>query len=51
LRLVARILQEDYRMVWNRVSWRFRDKTGRTVGAKVFEKKITGRVEGKEKKK
>jgi hypothetical protein len=33
------------------VSWRFRDKTGRAVGAEVFEKKITGRVEGKEKKK
>jgi hypothetical protein len=51
LRLVARILQEDYRMVWNRVSWRFRDKTGRTVGAEVFKKKITGKVEGKERKK
>lgn len=47
LRLVARILQQDCAMVWNRVSWRFKDKTGRTVHADVFEKKITGEVEGK----
>jgi hypothetical protein len=32
--------------VWNRVSWRFRDKTGRTVAPEVFERKINGRVEG-----
>lgn len=49
LRLVARILQQDYQMVWNRVSWRFKDKTGRTIAPEVFEKKITGRVEGREK--
>lgn len=48
LRLVARILQQDYQMVWNRVSWRFKDKTGRTIAPEVFEKKITGQVEGKE---
>ncbi|KAH7069207.1 hypothetical protein BKA63DRAFT_478087 [Paraphoma chrysanthemicola] len=48
LRLLARILQQDYQMVWNRVSWRFKDKTGRTIAPEVFEKKITGRVEGKE---
>lgn len=48
LRLVARILQQDYHMVWQRVSWRFKDKTGRTVLPAVFEKKITGRVEGQE---
>ncbi|KAF1936239.1 hypothetical protein EJ02DRAFT_438669 [Clathrospora elynae] len=47
LRLVARILQQDCSMVWERVSWRFRDKTGRKVPAEVFEKKITGYVEGK----
>jgi hypothetical protein len=47
LRLVARILQQDCGMVWNRVSWRFKDKTGRTMHPDVFEKKITGRVEGK----
>ena len=33
-------------MVWNRVSWRFRDKTGRTLHPDEFEKKITGRLEG-----
>ncbi|UPX18668.1 uncharacterized protein EKO05_0008960 [Ascochyta rabiei] len=48
LRLVARILQQDYQMVWNRVSWRFRDKTGRDLHPEVFEKKITGRIEGKD---
>ncbi|KAF9694499.1 hypothetical protein EKO04_007653 [Ascochyta lentis] len=48
LRLVARILQQDCQMVWNRVSWRFRDKTGRNLDPDVFEKKITGRVEGKD---
>ncbi|KAI4934210.1 hypothetical protein J4E85_002066 [Alternaria conjuncta] len=47
LRLVARILQQDCSMVWNRVSWRFRDKTGRTLHPDEFEKKITGRLEGK----
>ncbi|RAR00811.1 hypothetical protein DDE82_007002 [Stemphylium lycopersici] len=47
LRLVARILQQDCSMVWNRVSWRFRDKTGRTLHPDVFEKKITGQLEGK----
>jgi hypothetical protein len=36
-------------MVWNRVSWRFKDKRGRTIAPEVFEKKITGRVEGREK--
>lgn len=48
LRLVARILQQDCSMVWNRVSWRFRDKTGRTLHPDGFEKKITGRLEGKD---
>ncbi|KAH8640284.1 hypothetical protein IG631_03225 [Alternaria alternata] len=48
LRLVARILQQDSSMVWNRVSWRFRDKTGRTLHPDEFEKKITGRLEGKD---
>ncbi|KAL1798630.1 hypothetical protein ACET3X_002667 [Alternaria dauci] len=48
LRLVARILQQDCTMVWNRVSWRFKDKTGRTLHPDVFEKKITGRLEGKD---
>ncbi|RMZ72673.1 chromatin binding [Pyrenophora seminiperda CCB06] len=47
LRLVARILQQDCSMVWNRISWRFKDKTGRTLHPDVFEKKITGYVEGK----
>ncbi|KAI4952128.1 hypothetical protein J4E91_003590 [Alternaria rosae] len=47
LRLVARILQQDCSTVWNRVSWRFRDKTGRTIHPDEFEKKITGRLEGK----
>ncbi|KAI4636574.1 hypothetical protein J4E83_001529 [Alternaria metachromatica] len=47
LRLVARILQQDCSMVWSRVSWRFRDKTGRTLHPDEFEKKITGRLEGK----
>ncbi|KAF1838146.1 hypothetical protein BDW02DRAFT_595018 [Decorospora gaudefroyi] len=47
LRLVARILQQDCSMVWDRVSWRFRDKTGRTLHPDVFEKKITGGVESK----
>ncbi|CAO2654992.1 Nn.00g117250.m01.CDS01 [Neocucurbitaria sp. VM-36] len=45
LRLIARILQQDCSMVWNRVSWRFRDKTGRMLHPDVFEKKITGGVE------
>jgi hypothetical protein len=44
LRLIARILQQDSRMVWDRVSWRFRDKTGRNLQPEVFEKKITGKV-------
>ncbi|KAJ4990480.1 hypothetical protein SVAN01_03927 [Stagonosporopsis vannaccii] len=47
LRVIARILQQDCQLVWNRVSWRFKDKTGRTVHPDVFEKKVTGRVEGK----
>jgi hypothetical protein len=47
LRLIARILQQDCAMVWNRVSWRFKDKTGRTMHPDVFERKITGRLEGK----
>lgn len=47
LRLVARILQQDCSMVWDRVSWRFRDKTGRTLHPDLFERKITGHVEGK----
>jgi hypothetical protein len=47
LRAIARILQQDAKMVWNRVSWRFRDKTGRNVDPDVFEEKITGRIEGK----
>ncbi|ENI10457.1 hypothetical protein COCC4DRAFT_122744 [Bipolaris maydis ATCC 48331] len=45
LRLIARILQQDCSMVWSRLSWRFRDKTGRTLDPEVFEKKITGTVE------
>jgi hypothetical protein len=49
LRTIARILQQDAKMVWDRVSWRFRDKTGRHVEPDVFEEKITGRVEGREK--
>jgi hypothetical protein len=32
-------------MVWNRVSWRFKDKTGRNLHPEMFEKKITGRIE------
>ncbi|KAJ4308326.1 hypothetical protein N0V94_009407 [Neodidymelliopsis sp. IMI 364377] len=44
LRLIARILQQDSQMVWDRVSWRFRDKTGRNLQPEVFEKKITGKV-------
>ncbi|KAE8828908.1 hypothetical protein PTNB85_08096 [Pyrenophora teres f. teres] len=47
LHLIARILQQDCVMVWNRVSWRFKDKTGRTLHSDVFEKKITGQVESK----
>ncbi|USP76175.1 hypothetical protein yc1106_03449 [Curvularia clavata] len=50
LRLIARILQQDCSLVWNRVSWRFRDKTGRTLHPNVFEKKITGTVESKSKR-
>jgi hypothetical protein len=49
LRTIARILQQDAKMVWDRVSWRFRDKTGRHVEPDVFEDKITGRVGGREK--
>jgi hypothetical protein len=51
LRLIARILQQDCSMVWNRVSWRFRDKTGRTLHPDEFEKKITGRLEVKDSEK
>ena len=47
LRLIARILQQDCSMVWNRLSWRFKDKTGRTLHPDMFEKKVTGQVEGK----
>ncbi|EUC41849.1 hypothetical protein COCMIDRAFT_57232, partial [Bipolaris oryzae ATCC 44560] len=47
LRLIARILQQDCSMVWSRLSWRFRDKTGRMLHPEVFERKITGTVEGK----
>lgn len=47
LRMIAHILQQDCAMVWNRVSWRFKDKTGRQLHPDVFERKITGRVEGK----
>jgi hypothetical protein len=47
LRLVAKILQQDCSLVWNRLSWRFRDKTGRTLHPDWFEKKIMGAVEGK----
>ncbi|XP_014562699.1 hypothetical protein COCVIDRAFT_83700 [Bipolaris victoriae FI3] len=50
LRLIARILQQDCSMVWSRLSWRFRDKTGRTLDPEVFEKKITGTVEGEGRK-
>ncbi|KAF2627236.1 hypothetical protein BU25DRAFT_431790 [Macroventuria anomochaeta] len=45
LRLIARILQQDCQMVWNRVSWRFKDKTGRNLHPDVFEKKITGKID------
>lgn len=45
LRLIAKILQQDCSMVWNRVSWRFKDKTGRNLHPDVFEKKITGSIE------
>ncbi|KAF2451262.1 hypothetical protein P171DRAFT_478310 [Karstenula rhodostoma CBS 690.94] len=45
LKLIARILQQDCSMVWERVSWRFKDKTGRNVPPEVFEKKITGKLE------
>lgn len=45
LKLIARILQQDCSMVWERVSWRFKDKTGRALHPHVFEKKITGRLE------
>lgn len=45
LKLVARILQQDCSMVWERVSWRFKDKTGRNLHPDVFEQKITGRLE------
>ncbi|KAG9194746.1 hypothetical protein G6011_04781 [Alternaria panax] len=51
LRLVARILQQDCSMVWNRVSWRFRDKTGRTLHPDDFERKITGRLGSKDSEK
>ncbi|KAH7398557.1 hypothetical protein BKA66DRAFT_437604 [Pyrenochaeta sp. MPI-SDFR-AT-0127] len=44
LRLIARILQQDSSLVWNRVSWRFKDKTGRELHPGVFEKKITGKM-------
>ncbi|KAL1597996.1 hypothetical protein SLS60_008484 [Paraconiothyrium brasiliense] len=44
LKLVARILQQDCSMVWERVSWRFKDKTGRNLPPDVFEKKITGKL-------
>ncbi|KAL5406731.1 hypothetical protein PMIN03_007612 [Paraphaeosphaeria minitans] len=45
LKLIARILQQDCSMVWERVSWRFKDKTGRNLDSDVFEKKITGSLE------
>jgi hypothetical protein len=45
LKLIARILQQDCSMVWERVSWRFKDKTGRNLHPDVFEKKITGRLD------
>lgn len=48
LRLIAKILQQDCSMVWNRVSWRFKDKTGRNLHPDVFEKKITGRIEDRD---
>ncbi len=49
LQLIARILQKDAADIWQRVSWRFGDKTGRyNIDPDVFEKKITGHVEGKE---
>jgi len=51
LRIVARILQQDCSLVWDRVSWRFRDKTGRTLHPDIFERKITGRVEGEKRRK
>lgn len=45
LRLIARILQQDTNMLWDRLSWRFRDKTGRNLHADVFEEKVTGGLE------
>jgi hypothetical protein len=50
LRMIARILQQDCKLVWDRLSWRFRDKTGRWVAADVFERKLTGQVEKEGKK-
>lgn len=47
LRLLARILQQDSAMVWERVSWRFKDKTGRYLPPALFEKKITGTLSKK----
>lgn len=47
LRLVAKILQQDCSMVWNRVSWRFKDKTDRNLHPDVFEEKIIGKIEGR----
>ena len=44
LKIIARILQQDSSMVWERVSWRFKERTGRNLHPDVFEKKITGRA-------
>lgn len=47
LRLIAKILQQDSKMVWDRVSWRFSDKTGRHLSPDDIEKKITGYADAK----
>ncbi|OAL54501.1 hypothetical protein IQ07DRAFT_271257 [Pyrenochaeta sp. DS3sAY3a] len=46
--IIARILRQDTLDVWERLSYRFRDKTGRNIDPKVFEKKVNGYVEGEE---
>jgi len=48
LRIAARILKQDESQVWERLSWRFRDKTGRNLHPDIFEKKFTGKVAKKE---
>lgn len=43
---IAKIMQEDQERLWLRVSSRFFDFTGRHIAPKVFEHKLTGKVEG-----